>query len=85
MPNLKDFTEKVLDEFATHITDKVFLLIQNNRELLQEYLHLVEDKKLNTVNAYIGKEVKKRFGLSNIQERENLPESTLIQSHQKFD
>ena len=85
MPNLKDFTKKVLDDFATHITDKVFLLIQNDRELLQEYLHLVEDKKLNTVNAYIGKEVKKRFGLSNIQEREDLPESTLIQSHQKFD
>jgi hypothetical protein len=66
------------------ITNEVFLIIQNDRELMYEYLRLVESMGLDTVNQSIGKEVKKQYGLTNIDDREDNPSCTLIQSHQKF-
>lgn len=37
---MKDFLRKILNQFADDITDKVFLLIQNDKELMAEYLML---------------------------------------------
>jgi len=62
----------------------VFLTIQNNRTLMLEYLRAVEDQGLDTVNQTIGKEVKAAYKLINVNEREDNPSCTLIQSHQKF-
>ncbi len=67
------------------ITNEIFLTIQNNRSLMLEYLREVEANGLDTVNQTIGKEVKAAYKLTNINEREDNPSCTLIQSHQKFE
>ena len=77
------FAEKVINLFSKRITDEVFLMIENDKELLQEYLRLVSDTKLDTVNQTIGKKVKQRYQLTNA-DRNNKPKSKLIKSHQKF-
>jgi len=84
MAEIKDFSDKVLDKFVEAITDNVFLTIQEDRELLQEYLRLVSDKGLDTVNQQFGKAVKKRFNLDNAPRRQDNPKSFLIKSHQVF-
>ena len=85
MSKIKKFTEKVLASFSKTITDQVFLSIQNDPELMHEYLRLVEAHGLTVVNQQIGKGVKLRFKLSNDDERQVRPQSTLIQSHTKFE
>jgi hypothetical protein len=59
--------------------------IQNSRELMLEYLRAIEAKGLDLVNQTIGKEVKKAYQLTNIDDREDNPSCTLIQSHQKLE
>lgn len=68
------------------ITDEVFLIIQNDRELMHAYLRAVESQHggLNTVNQTIGRLVKDRYALTNAESRQDNPSSTLIQSHQQF-
>ena len=66
-------------------TIEIFLLIQNDRRLMYEYLRAVEEKGLDTVNQQIGKAVKAQYQLINVNEREDNPSCTLIQSHQKFE
>jgi hypothetical protein len=67
------------------ITNEIFLLIQNDRKLMYEYLRAVQDNGLDTVNQQIGKAVKAQYQLINVNEREDNPSCTLIQSHQKFE
>lgn len=83
--SIQVFAENVLSKFSKSITDKVFLLIQNDRELMYEYLRLVHAHGPDSVNRQIGKEIKERYKLSNDVNRENNPASTLIQSHQTFE
>ena len=78
------FANEVLDEFSKEITDKVFLMIENDRDLLHKYLRLVSTYKLDTVNQTIGKRVMKRYDLVKAQNREGMPKSKLIKSHQEF-
>ena len=68
----------------SRITNEIFIIIQNNRELMQSYLRAVESDGLDIVNQTIGKVVKESYKLKDINERENNPACTLIQSHQKF-
>ncbi|MCK9560483.1 MAG: hypothetical protein M0R44_08580 [Candidatus Marinimicrobia bacterium] len=85
MSEITDFTAIVFSKFDKTITDKIFLFIQNDKELMSKYLRLIEIKSLDTVNQQIGKAIKKRFNLENIIEREYEPISTLIKSHQQFE
>ena len=85
MSELEIFTNRVFDRFPVSITDQVFLLIQHDRELMYDYLRLVEDKGLGVVNRNIGKAVKSHLGLENAPERGTSPNSTLIQSFQIFE
>lgn len=85
MKNLNDFKKEVVSLFCETLTDKVFLMIQNDRELLHEYLLIVSNSKLAHVNSEIAKEVKKRFGLDNKDEKNREPESFLIQGHEMFE
>lgn len=85
MPEIKPFTKRVFERFPGSITDQVFLLIQNDHELMHDYLRLVEDKGLDVTNRSIGKAVKHEFGLDNAPERGTSPNSTLIQSFQIFE
>jgi len=82
--NTVEFAKRVISSFNKKITNEVFLLIQNDRELMQEYLELVEQYKTQTVNMAIGKAIKDCYGLENDENREENPKCTLILSHQKF-
>ncbi len=85
MPTLDVFVKVLLERFSGEITDKVFLMIQNDRELMQEYLHLVHENGVKAVNTFIGKEVKSKYKLVNQSARQEEPKSILIKSHQIFD
>jgi len=66
-------------------TNDISLIIRNDRELMHQYLRAVEANGLDSLNQAIGKEVKKAYQLINLNDREDNPSCTLIQSHQKFD
>jgi hypothetical protein len=80
----KKIAEVAIKKMNKKITNEIFLIIQNNRDLMKEYLRAVENSSLDTVNQTIGKEIKKTYGLVNCNNREDNPFCTLIQSHQKF-
>jgi len=83
--NAKEIAQEAIGILNKKITNEVFLTIQNNRSLMLDYLRAVEANGLDSVNQIIGKEVKAVYQLTNINEREDNPSCTLIQSHQKFD
>ncbi|MBA7667737.1 hypothetical protein ES703_75835 [subsurface metagenome] len=81
----KEIAQQAIRKMNKQITNEIFLIIQNDRELMHEYLRAVEESGLDTVNQTIGKEVKSSYQLVNIDDREDNPDCTLIQSHQKFE
>ena len=83
--NAKEIAQEAIGILNKKITNEVFLTIQNNRHLMLEYLMAVESNGLDSVNQTIGKEVKAAYQLTNINDREDNPSCTLIQSHQKFE
>lgn len=85
MSDIGDFAERALSQFSKSITDRVFLMIQNDRGLMHDYLRLVEANGLDAVNQQLGKAVKNRFHLSNDAQRGSSPESTLLRSYQQFE
>jgi hypothetical protein len=52
---------------------------------MREYLRAVEKNGLDSVNMTIGKRVKTSYKLVNLNDREDNPSCTLIQSHQIFE
>jgi hypothetical protein len=80
----KDIAKDAIELMNKRITNEIFLIIQNNRELMHNYLRAVEKNGLDTVNQQIGKAVKEQYQLVNMDDREDNPSCTLIQSHQKF-
>ena len=81
----RDVAQEAIALLNKRITNEVFLTIQNDRSLMNQYLRAVEDVGLDVVNQTIGKEVKAAYQLSNLDQREDDPSCTLIQSHQKFE
>jgi len=75
---------QAIQKLNKRITNEVFLIIQNDRELMHKYLRAIEKEGLDKVNQTIGKSVKDSYKLKDINDRENDPSCTLIQSHQKF-
>lgn len=84
MSDMSEFLDDVFAQYSDTVTDTVFLLIQNDRELMHRYLRLVSDMTLDTVNQQIGRAVKTRLNLTNAPRRNSDPVSTLIKSHQEF-
>ena len=85
MEDLNKFKQDVISQFTEELTDKVFLMIQNDKGLMKRYLDQVAaGTSLGYVNSVIAKEVKSRFNLENIKVRNKDPKSTLIQSHEIF-
>jgi hypothetical protein len=78
--NLNPFIEEVISAYSQRITDEVFLMIENDRELLHRYLRLVSDTNLDTVNKMLGKKIKINYKLKNTDKQEN-PKSKLIKSY----
>lgn len=83
--DIKDLVDKVIAQKNKTITDEVFLLIQNDKDFMQEYLQLVHEKGVKTVNQHIGKMVMTKYGLTPDDGRNIEPKSTLISSHQEFE
>jgi hypothetical protein len=82
--DINEFAKKAISKLNKSITDQVFLTIQNDRDLMSEYLRLVEEKKLDPVNRLIGKAVKESYHLTNDDQRNENPTSTLIKTYQEF-
>lgn len=78
----EEFAQKVTDKFNEELTDLVFQYIENNAELMHDYLRLVSDRDLDTVNKALGRKIKEKFGVDNL-DRNNKPKSKLIQSYTK--
>lgn len=78
----EEFAQKVTDKFNEELTDLVFQYIENNAELMHDYLRLVSDIDLDTVNKALGRKIKEKFGVDNLG-RNNKPKSKLIQSYTK--
>lgn len=81
----EDIAAKAIARLNKRITNDIFLVIQNDRELMQSYLRAVEKHGLDALNRKIGKAVKAAYQLKNMEDREDNPSCTLIQSHQKFE
>jgi hypothetical protein len=77
---IKEFLEKVIAEKNKRITDDFFLFIENDRELLKEYLYLVEKKGLQEVNKQIAKGIEAEYNLNSFGENGE-PESKLITTY----
>ena len=83
--SIEEIANQAISIMNRRITNEIFLIIQKERELMHEYLRAVEQSGLDKVNQNIGKAVKKQYGLTNLDEREDNPSCTLIQSYQMFD
>jgi hypothetical protein len=65
------------------ITDRVFLMIQGNPQLHQEYKSLIDNgTSKHGLNAQLGKKIREYFSLQNIGRCHN-PKSCLIQSYER--
>ena len=78
----KEFANKVVTQFCDELTDLLFLYIENDKELMLEYLRLVSDHSLDTVNQDLGLQFKEKFFVSN-KDRNDNPKSKLIMSYTK--
>lgn len=63
--SLKQFKEKALSRFTKEITDLFFCFIENDRELLQDYLRIIGENDLDTINQNLGRAVMEWFRLEN--------------------
>ena len=84
---ITEFVDMVLSIKNKKITDEVFLLIQNDHELMKDYLELVHTHGTKTLNSQIGRQVAHKYGLNKTESEaiESEPQSTLIYSHHIFD
>lgn len=82
MTKLDNFFDKVFDEFNRDITDRIFLMIQNDSDLMADYLKLVSDSEVgkDTLNRKLGEKIKDEYNLDDREENKN-PYSTLIKSY----
>ena len=80
-----EIADEAIRRTNKRITNEIFLTIQNDRDLMKEYLRAIQDSGLDFVNQTIGKRVKGSYNLVNVNDREDNPSCTLIQSHQKFE
>lgn len=78
---LETFKNQALEQFTKKITDIFFQYIEQDRQLLQDYLSTIgRESDLDTVNKCLGKAVKDHFNLENGNEN-NDPKSKLIKSY----
>lgn len=82
---IKDFTEKVFEKFNKQMTDEIFYFIENDRELLHDYLLLLNKHELNVLNSNIAKRIKEKYSLKSIEVSKEETKSKLIQSYTKFE
>ena len=72
--------KKVLTRFTRRIVDQVFLFIQNDPELFQEYQDAVRESTSNGVNSVLGRMITEAYDLINLN-KEKRPESRLLKKY----
>ena len=78
-----ELASKAIARFNESITDQLFVMIESDPELMQDYLRAVSDHSLDTVNQTIGKAVKAAYDLENKEECHE-PTSFLIKSFMTY-
>lgn len=82
---MKDFCDKLFKAFEKQITDNIFCFIQNDKELMKNYLDLVaKQRNLGYVNSQIAQKIAQRYGLNNTG-IESVPTSNLIQTYSELE
>lgn len=66
--SLSKFNNDLLEKFTEEITDLVFQYIMDNEELMDKYLDLISKNTRKTVNSQLGKAIKNKFGVDNIDD-----------------
>jgi hypothetical protein len=82
MNKIEKIAEKALQLMIVDITDNVFVVIQENRDLMQRYIEQVVANGKDDVNQTIGKYIKKRLNLTSLG-RDDDPASSLISSYER--
>jgi|WetSurMetagenome_2_1015567.scaffolds.fasta_scaffold262016_2 hypothetical protein len=78
---LQSFEDKALKQFTKEITDLFFCYIQDDPNLMHDYLRLIgRTGDLDTTNQKLGKAVKSWFKLKDGKENKE-PMSSLIESY----
>lgn len=67
MNAIQKFNKLVITNFTDEITDLVFQYILEHDELLNEYLDLVSVSTRQSVNSQLGKAIKEKFGVDNME------------------
>ncbi|MBK8164428.1 MAG: hypothetical protein IPK64_00540 [bacterium] len=75
---ISEFNELVLLRFTQELTDRVFLMIQEDRELMQLYLDAVGEHGKQAVNSHLAKAIGERFGASGQDQWPAAPKTLLI-------
>jgi len=78
--NVNEYVEQVVDNFIHDITDSLFLYIENDKDVMKEYMTNVNRFGLDQVNMTLGFKIKERLSLENDGENNN-PKSKLIKSY----
>ena len=84
---LSQFCDEVLNEFRNNITDAVFCYLQNDKELMRNYLALVRnlDKGKQTINSQLAQAITREFGLKSTKRIKETPNSVLIESFSELE
>ena len=78
---LQQFQQRALTQFTKEITDIFFSYIENDKDLLQDYLRVIgRDSNLDETNMTLGAAVKEWFDLKNGDVNRD-PKSRLIRSY----
>lgn len=59
------FAKKVIEAFRKDLTDNIFLYIENDEDLMNEYLDAISESDRKTVNSWLGKLIKEEFSVEN--------------------
>jgi hypothetical protein len=79
--DLQQFEQKALSKFTKEITDMFFLYIENDSDLMHDYLRVIgRTSNLDDTNMALGAAVKKWFELENGNLNRE-PKSKLIESY----
>lgn len=79
--------QEVFPKFEKEITDQIFLFIENDKELLKQYLDVLSENKdlsLGDVHRSIARMIANRYGLEKNGVEVNEPKSKLIQTYSQL-
>ena len=85
MIDREDYVVKVIRKFTREITDRLFLMIEHDSMLKQEYDDLTRnDEDKHALNSTLGKEIRRALQFQNTGIC-NAPESKLIDSYERHE